>query len=274
MKKIMATLLVVLLTLGFVNPVAAATKELSYKINTIEELKSSVAVAEKSNLDNEASRIYILKNTNPEVLETYTKAFFLEAAQAINKLSSEQTIINVNLPIDLKKDHISLPIGGSVEALMVDQIQQDTLSNLNSQINPLTRYSIVGTIFGDRQYTAAFDIYHFLYPDTRLRLVNRYSVSPKGLIMTSVSTAGTWSIFPVTVKVRSAEITDKYATAVGNDINGFAEFNVTIGGYNGIGLVSFNTAIISTMELIHLSSQSATIKQSRIVDHLGQIITD
>ena len=76
MKKIMATLLGVWLTLGFVNPLAAATKELSYKINTIEELKSSGAVAEKSNLNNEVSRIYILKNTNPEVLETYSKVFF------------------------------------------------------------------------------------------------------------------------------------------------------------------------------------------------------
>lgn len=92
--------------------------------------------------------------------------------------------------------------------------------------------------------------------------------------MTSLSTAGTMAIFPVNVNVRTVEITDKYATTVGADINGMAEFNVTIGGYNGIGLVTFNSTITSTMELTSLSSSSAGIKESRTVDHLGRVITD
>lgn len=276
MKKIITFLFGIIIILGNTNLTSAATNKPTFEINSMRELKNSIQMAEKSKLNDEIERLFILKNTNPLVLETYTKNFFQEAADAISRLSKESMSTDIQLPINLKKNRMELPNGGVVQSLVIDQAEEDILNNVSTMNNTFatTEKIYVATVFGNRIYTASFNVYHFLYPDTRLRLVNRYSVSSNGLVMTSVSTAGTMAIFPTTVKIRTVEITDKYAQTAGNDINGLAEFNVTIGGYNGIGLMSFNTTIISTIKLTSLTSKTATIEESRIVDHLDQVITD
>lgn len=275
MNKKIAMLLLLLIILTGKIPVMAAVDEMHYDINSLEELSKLIEYAERSPQNDEGERLYILENTAPQILEEYTKRFFREAATVINNLSSGTQTIDDRYPFEYKRDCKKLTSGGIVKSSVIDQPDQNNMRINQWRGNLITPNAIyVGTIFGNRIYTASFDIYHFLFPDTRLRLVNRYSVSSKGLVMTSLSTAGTMAIFPVNVNVRTVEITDKYATTVGADINGMAEFNVTIGGYNGIGLVTFNSTITSTMELTSLSSSSVGIKESRTVDHLGRVITD
>jgi len=132
--------------------------------------------------------------------------------------------------------------------------------------NEFTTFATTTKGFGDRKYTASYDFYHFMYPDTHFRLINRYKINKSGLTMNSLSTAGTSAVIPTTVAVRRTTITDKYAEKEGWDINGLADYNLTQVGYNGVGLISLDISIRSTIKLDTLYSSSAKVSQSRTVD--------
>ncbi|MEQ6378771.1 hypothetical protein RZN25_18405 [Bacillaceae bacterium S4-13-56] len=85
--------------------------------------------------------------------------------------------------------------------------------------------------------------------------------------MESVSIGGTSAVFPTSVVVKDYRITDKYAEKEGYDINGQAEYLVTIGGYNGIGFVSEYYTLRSQIKLVDLYSNSAYLYQGRSVSY-------
>ncbi|GAA0309137.1 putative RecB family nuclease [Gracilibacillus halotolerans] len=115
--------------------------------------------------------------------------------------SNDGIVTDTTKYINAKTDRIELPDGSFVESLETDI----------SDESGATIFSTVTKGFGDRKYTASYNVYHFAYPDTKLRLINRYKINSKGLTMTSTSTSETSSVFPTSVVVTSNKITDKYA---------------------------------------------------------------
>ncbi len=227
-----------------------------YEINTLEELEDFIKRAEKSSDDDDAERKYMFENTNPEILKVYTERFFDEVDEAIDGMLNEEFIADTSNPLNVKEDAQALPGGGVVTSLETD----------TREGGGIMTYSTVNKGFGDRRYTASYNISHFAYPDTKLRLVNRYKINKKGLTMTSTSTGGTGAVFPNTVSIKSNKITDKYAPKVGHDINGLAEYKLTIVGYNGVGLLTKDYSINSSIKLKALYSKSAKVSQTRSVD--------
>ncbi|GGJ76380.1 hypothetical protein [Virgibacillus salexigens] len=235
---------------------ASATDE--YLFNTVEEIENEVVkMEEDSTSSDEEKRKFLFENSNPKALKKYIEDLMVEVKNAMQDLSNDVEF-NTESPLNVSKDSIKLPNGGMVKATVTDSADAST-----GNIMPM-EYVTKG--FGDRRYTATYKVYHVAYPDTTLKLVNRYNISKSGLKMTSVGTGGTYAVFPTTVNPKSDRITDKYAQKEGWDINGQADYVVTVGGYNGIGLVTKTYTIRSTIKLVDLYSSSAYVLQKRTID--------
>ncbi|WHY98468.1 hypothetical protein [Peribacillus simplex] len=77
----------------------------------------------------------------------------------------------------------------------------------------------------------------------------------------SSSTVGTTGVFPLQIS-KSSKLTDKRAEKVGYDINAQGDYTLTWVGYNGIGFVSYDRTIISSVKLTKLTSANATVSTS------------
>ena len=249
MKKIKFILPVIALTVslaGFNLPSANAAEN-EYQITDINMLKEEIVklnhitdeTPEKIELRKE-----IMEDTNPLVLEEYNNILVDDLKDFYSSNDNEE--------VELATGHELPNSEAEVKVTAVD------VEEFNSNISPMQR---VKKSTGDHNYTVDHNIKATLYPDSHTVLVTNYKVKSTGLSLNYTSTAGTHAIFPTTI-TKSSRIIDGSATTVGSDINGLGEYNVTIGGYNGIGLLSFDMTITSTVKWTSKSTGGQNVSQS------------
>ncbi|MEK5176729.1 hypothetical protein NST63_26675 [Heyndrickxia sp. FSL W8-0496] len=255
LKKFLVLMFSVFLLLPSISSAAESTE---YKYKTLEEFYQAAKIlkADSSKTEEEIGDL-LLKNTDPIVLNQYFDEFFNEVNSSMEVLmeKANKESLNINTKNNngtiLYNDKIYLSHGEKVQIIIKDE--------------PEASIGITGSEYkeyGNRRYTATFKINAIAWPDSTISLVNHYKIGSYGLKMTSVDSAGTTAIFPTTIKVVSTDITDGVAEKVGYDINGRGQYTVTIGGYNGIGLITRHYTLTSTIKLEKLYNDAAVVNQS------------
>lgn len=196
--------------------------------NSVLALQSAPAIISKITKPEQE----LLAKTNPEVIEQYNQLL-------VEELS--------NFSIDLKDS----PTGdGEVTYNLPQTGAKITVTSTSTLIEQDPQIGIqsyrIHRLYGKYKYEIKYKITAALYPDSICGLITNYTAKADGLRLTSASKAGTTSIFPTTI-VASASITDNRAEKIGYDINAQGDYTVTIAGYNGVGLYSFDMTIISTV---------------------------
>ncbi|MEC1180765.1 hypothetical protein P9B03_20130 [Metasolibacillus meyeri] len=246
--------------------------EKEFEINTLEGfLVEAKQIVQEKNTGNKFNYIYnynqpstnqdigdkelnLLEKTNPEIINQYNALLAREI--------SEFSIDYAKVPSGDSEVEYTLPKTGA-------QITVTTTSELiKADLSPgVQTAALINRPFGTYNYTIKHKITAALYPDSICALVTTYTTKSDGLRLTAASKAGTLGIFPTGI-VSSAKITDSRAEKIGYDINAQGDYTVTIGGYNGIGLVSFDVTITSTVRWDASTSNSlhVTEKYSQIGD--------
>lgn len=231
------------LSINGLNKVNAA----NYSITSLDELKEEIIkLNEIPNLldGSESSekvqkREEILSNTMPEVLKEYNQLLVEE----LSNISIDTTEVNQNKVI-VKEDTLE-DTGAKVAVAVESEDNTDSIPGFTTFASSTTKNPT--TVFkknGDHNYKIKYYITAHLYPDSSVGLVSTYKVKSSGISLTDATTAGTQAIFPTTI-VASARVTDSKAEKVSYDTNAKGEYVVTIGGYNGIGFLSFTMTLES-----------------------------
>lgn len=251
------------LTFALGNLDNASAKADSYDINNIEDLKAEIVkLNEIPSVNGEESekkidkRQDIMESTNPKILEEYN-TLLAEDLKDFYSSDESEFLISQNSPAVVEDSTATI-----AELSQSDAEIEISTENVSTGIDSgIQLFAVNKKSFGDHDYKVDHNIRATLYPDSHTVLITNYKVKSTGLSINYVSTSGTYAIFPTTITKR-ALITDKTATSVGTDINGLGEYNVTIGGYNGIGLVSFDMRIASTIKWTAKSSNGQTVSTS------------
>jgi len=270
MKKLLLSVVTLAVVLGSANPSFAAVKnEKNYEVNSLDQFlenvhskketkafKSKKAKLQGKHAITEEEKI-LLESTDPKVIEEY--ADLLEKELKNFKISetkadgvTEYVLGESGATITVETETESLSKDDLVSTMETESlIKDDLVSTMATQYRPYGSYS----------YSIKYHITAYAYPDSIAGLVTNYSVKADGLRLTSASNAGTLSIFPTTV-VAGYSITDSRAELGGYDINAQGDYNVTIGGYNGIGLISFDMTIISRILWSATGSVGLTVNET------------
>ncbi|MEK5105095.1 hypothetical protein MKX83_24445 [Cytobacillus sp. FSL M8-0252] len=244
---------------GFSGTTSASSIDKNYEIKNKQELVEKIEFFDQdSTLSQEEETKYLYENTDPVILTNYLNELGDEIVSAFEELTEE---VSSEISLDTNdsetyQETVSKVTENDVlvEVTVTDEnVDQDTSGSI---IKPFATEK-----FGSRSYKVDYAFYHALYPDTHMVLITYYNASSKGLTATSTSKAGSSAMFPTTL-VSSTKITDKTANVVGHDINGQGDYVMTIGGYNGIGLVTRNITVISTIKLTKISSSSVNVSKS------------
>lgn len=232
----------------------------TFKINDMESLKAEIVELNQIPNNEDGTerqekidfRAEIIKNTNPQVLEEY----------------------HIILAEDIKNTDINVTGTDTVNILGNDNVSSEeiTLPNSNAKIEIITETKNDKSILprlavnhGTTDYLITHVISATLYPDSKAVLTTTYNVTSKGLKAENCTKAGTTGFFPTTI-VSSCSITDDKATAYGHDINALGEYNVTIAGYNGIGIITYELAIRSSIKWTGtLSSKQQIVERTHTV---------
>lgn len=256
-KKISSLVLVFLIlitssTVFAIEPEKILNEE--YSINSTSELIETFKLeSENGELKSEDSK-EILENTDPIIIKEYNNYLEEEVINAMSELSNESEMqfdINDSKEI-IKTNSIELNDGTIIELTETIGDVDQTLSKFNLIFNVA---SVTGTHnYGSRYYQCKYNIKYVGYPDTVCSLYTYFNASKSsGFTATSTSTAGSSTVAPTTLS-KSSRITDSRAERVGYDINGQGDYNATIIGYNGVGIVSYDISMVSTIRLDALNS--------------------
>ena len=283
MKKIATTTLAALVSVSLITPVANAESSKKYEITNLSEFlkeskevmdnkkdastnvtlkkfktSNSLVSSSQSLSDEEVS---LAEKTSPEVLEQYAELLGTELKNF--EIPEEES------PEGDSQVTYTLPQSGAeITVTTTDEPATDEIITKSSSVyNVQARSSLVSRPYGTYSYKISYAITAALYPDSKCGLVTTYTTKSDGLRLTSTSTAGTTGIFPTTITA-SSKATDKRAEKIGYDINAQGNYKVTIGGYNGIGIYSFDMQLRSTVRWDAKTSSSlhVTQKYSQIGD--------
>lgn len=255
MKKQLTTFVIAsLVTLVSLTPLNVnAAEDKIYTINSVTELKEEIASMDINSDDHDQNREKLLYDTDPKVLEEYQKEVSIEVSKKIEDLADE-TNLEINTENNsgmTKHETIQLEDGSVLEVIVSDvPVIEKTMMRASATYN-----------YGSRSYSVKTRVKHILYPDGWTGLVTYYKIGKSGLTAESSSTVGTTGVFPLQIS-KSSKLTDKRAEKVGYDINAQGDYTLTWVGYNGIGLVSYDRTIISSVKLTKLTSTNATVSTS------------
>lgn len=274
MKKFLSVVSISVLLLTFTGTASASAAEPKsgkFEITTLdqflEEVKSKKAKDSKELSKSKSSNsksfkskltteeVELLNSTDPKVREEY--ANLLEADLNSFDFSNEDLV--ANQPYELGES-------GAILTITTETTENtDMVSGLNDFVTLASTSSTQYIYRAHRStpyaYQINYNITAYAYPDSITGLLTNYTVKSDGLRLTTASTAGTRSIFPTAIQA-SASITDARAEKLGYDINAQGDYKVTIGGYNGIGLVSFDMTLTSRVLWHGTNASGITVGQS------------
>jgi hypothetical protein len=230
-----------------------AVKELPHKDKLYVSKKKVVTLEERSQVDLEK----LLVDVNPEVIEEYNNTLVKDIEEINNQ-------IILKGETQEKEAIYELPNAGGHVIITTSSEEISKSNDKKLSKNTYKQMWAMNIPHGDHKYTVRYAISAFMYPDSYAGLITYFKSNSSGLTATSTSKVGTQGVFPTTV-VASTRITDSRAEKVGYDINAQGDYTVTHGGYNGIGIVSFEITIISTIKLISMGASNG-IDQSYTVD--------
>lgn len=274
MKKIATTALAALISVSIMTPAADAKTSKTYeitnlsdflqegkeiienekkapKLNKSKKIKSSNSLISSSqSLSDE--ELSLVKKTSPEVFEQYSE--LLETELANFKISEDESAEG-----DSEVTYILPQSGAEITVTATDELSNDVITE-SSSVNNIQALSLVSRPFGTYSYKIAYAIRAIGYSDSKCGLVTTYTAKSDGLRLTSTSTAGTFGIFPTNI-VASSKAIDTRAEKIEYDINAQGNYKVTIGGYNGIGIATFDMSITSTVRWDAKTSTSLHVTQ-------------
>ncbi|MGG1557057.1 hypothetical protein [Geobacillus thermoleovorans] len=225
--------------------------QIDSKQELVQEIKA--INSNPNQIENEDVYQDLVNKTDPTVLESYVNDLNEEIINAINE-ATESVTIDTNEETTFSKK-IELPDNGYVIVEQSINIEDEP-----SDVVPLAAdyfYFYNTSTF----YSATVYIRHVLYPDTKLVLKTGFKVTTKGLTATYASVAGTSAWFPNTVD-GSAQITDSTAYKEGYDINAQGDYKYAAIGIGGSGIFNSYHTIVSSVKLIDLKSNGATVRVS------------
>lgn len=188
----------------------------------------------------------LLKSTNPAVIEEYANLL-------------EEELRNFTIPENMGNENsetvYELEESGATITVVTETSPSSEIPLLKEELKPkyltseVTAASTSSTNYYSRSYgTYSYSIKYYIraigWPDAVAGLLTNYSVRSDGLRVNWASTAGTSGYIPTTI-VGSSKVTDARAEKRGYDINAMGNYTVTIGGYNGIGLIFFDMTLVS-----------------------------
>lgn len=208
--------------------------------------------SKKSNLKEDKKDI--LENTDPEVIEKYNQLLEKDLDEVNEVIKSAPTKKSQT------EEVYELPrTNAKVVVMTNDEVMEDTEKASNDSMVSTQAINVdYGTT---HRYTVNHNITAYAYPDSTASLVTVYRASSGGLDAQYASTAGTNSYIPTSIS-GPARVTDSSADQLGHDINAAGTYSVTIGGYEGIGLVTFDMDITSTIKWDTKRSTSAYVERS------------
>ncbi|WP_214704248.1 MULTISPECIES: hypothetical protein [unclassified Exiguobacterium] len=227
---------------------ASKTNQKLTKINNSKSFSYSVLSSNEGLLPEELT---LIKNTSPEVLNQYNE--LLEEEISVFSIADDENLGgNSKVTYTLPKTGAEITVVTSNELVELAKTPQNKATVQSLQLI---------RSFGTYSYKIAYSIRALLYPDSTCGLVTTYTTRSDGLRLTGHSTSGTSSIFPTAIKASSQAI-DSRAEKIGYDINAMGLYNVTVGGYNGIGLMSFDMSITSKVRWDASTSTGLKVTQT------------
>ncbi|MEQ6378728.1 hypothetical protein RZN25_18150, partial [Bacillaceae bacterium S4-13-56] len=169
MRKSMLVIGVIMaLLLSSVNPASAQVKGQDYEFTSMKELESALETFSKdASKSDEEIRMYLYENTDPGVLTAYLESLSKEIGKAMKEMSEEKVNIDTKDVYNKITKTKKVSGGGFVEMEVTDEaVLSDDSSGVISTMGYITKG------YGDRRYTAKYNVVHYLYPDTILSLIN------------------------------------------------------------------------------------------------------
>ncbi|WP_033543903.1 hypothetical protein [Planococcus sp. CAU13] len=262
MKKLMLAILIFSLVLSFANPSFAAKKE--YEVKTLDQFLEIVKSKQDSKQFKEKKDKLKGKNAITDEEKTLLKSTDPTVIEQYNALMEEElrnfTISGESSEAEYKLEKSGITIAVETETVTTDEQPLSATNTLLmdkelKSLAPITTATYRAN--GSYSYSIKYKIRAIGWPDAVAGLVTNYSVRSDGLRVNWASTSGTSGFFPTSI-TGSSSVTDSRAERIGYDINAQGNYTVTIGGYNGIGIITFDMTLISRI----LWTGTNTVSQS------------
>lgn len=240
----------------FVNQLneSSTPEELTDLLHEMSESEEVLSLSESQKLD-------IQEEVANSVSETTLEEFQEKKQAEIEEVVSSQ-VITID---ETKTEEYTLSDGSVVELAASEDFDDEVESSTDDLVSSIMYMFSAKPVsaattqfgpfvnetknYGNRRYTAWVKLKSWGMTVNTLQLVNRYTISDKGLKMTEISTGGTNGTKFSGVEVKSKTITDYTAEKVGHDINAVAEYKIT--GALNEGYVD----IRSTIKLVRLDKK-------------------
>gem|GEM_PF-5502218 len=224
--KVIVIGLVFVLTFSMCGTGFAETSTEQYEINSVSELMEKSMKINDGDLSDGMSLADI---TEPSVFEGYMDRIDGEISNIVEDSSTAVDFI-AGEEIDDKKNTKTyrLSDGGKVE--ITEEVAIDKLATegggavmsmaLSSNPDAVNRYYYFPITI---TYTATQRIYHWAYPDSKMKLKTNFTIYRNSIKANWASTAGTSAWYPIELK-GSHKIIDSVASRVGHDLNAQGDY--------------------------------------------------